>query len=272
MARLTSTRPSRRRGLGRGPSSSSPGVTATLVVQLRSVSNPDGIHRRGVIAPIGVVCEPIDRAGTRDGVPASTPSGGDHGRAGGLDKGCVRCPESDRTNRCPCPRTGDLDGDGHQARRGGPQRVRRGAGAALVLRVAASTRVRGRSWRRDANCPGRGRLPAGSRGPSGESSASPVPRGAVGAAARRVWCRRREDPGTRHRSTATGSGCTSRSADNATSCAVRQQGVTPCSFTSWWWWPSGHGGEPDGHRATGWPTPVLVSRGRPGVPPARPDV
>jgi len=47
---------------------------------------------------------------------------------GGLDKGCVRSPESDITNHRPCPRTGDLDGDGHQARRGGPQRSSGGGG------------------------------------------------------------------------------------------------------------------------------------------------
>jgi hypothetical protein len=148
----------------------------------------------------------------------------------GLDKGCVRCPESDTNEPLSLP--------AHRGSRrgwppGSPRRPPEYVGGRGLLWSCVWPRVRGPvdAERRDVDCPVQA-TPRWLSGTERGVSASPSPRGRLGAAARRVWCRRRRDPGTRHRSTATGSGCTTRSAGHATSCAVRQQGAGPCSFTA----------------------------------------
>ena len=200
--------------------------------------------------------------------PSSTPSGGDHGGAGGLDKGCVRCLESDITKRCPCPRTGDLDGDGHQARRGGPQSTSGGGGCLGPAwpRVPGSVDDRGA---KTSTSPVQGDSPLALGDRAGSLPRRPCP-GGGGAAARRVWCRRQKTPARvidRRRR-----GLGAPLVEPTTLRRVRSGNKGSRLAPSWGWWPSGHGGEQDGHRMTGWPTPVLVSRGRPGVPPARLEV
>ena len=185
---------------------------------------------------------------------------------GGLDKGCVRCPESDINGFVVLARVpGISTGTATRLAEAAP-RVRRGAGVALVLR--------GREY------PGPWTIVAPRRQPppyratprwlSGtERGVFRVARaqGGGGAAARRVWCRRQKTPARviDRRRRRRGLGAPLVQATTLRRVRSGNKGARPAPWPLGWW-PSGHGGEQDGHRTTGWRTPVLVSRGRPGVP------
>ena len=159
-------------------------------------------------------------------------------RDGGLDKGCVRCPESDTTNRCPCPRTGDLDGDGHQARRGGPQSSSGGGGCLGPAwpRVPGSVDDRGAET---PTSPVRGDSPLALGDRAGSLPRRPCPggrwgrrRGVCGSATKtpaRVIVRRRR-----------GLGAPLVQATTLRRVRSGNKGARPAP-SPLGWWPSGHG-------------------------------